>query len=377
MAAYAARVGKALDLKDCRVAHAMQEDGLYLHKRPVRGAGSAANILSQAGSIFHHIVLFVKTPQGLTALEMGPRGDADVASNIFEAVEAGPIVCHAAEPPADGAPLLHIAAPHHTLTDPAVQKAIEFASAQQYHTVHSNCIQFADFAVRLLTGGAVMGAPLAYDVLCGSVPPADSPLLGMLAMLQMTWLDVVDGSRLMTQFLAQHSPPPALAPVPPLPSFPTDNSKSSDSIASRPALPARAAPASSNITASSGQSANGLPDFLAAALSAADSGSGSSSNGSGGQTGPDSSNPLRGSGAAPQGGLPDLLSSVLVAACSGQQGAAPADGGNSSGIAGLLSAALAGGLQEAGKGSGSGPSSAAANGNGGMPALPVRKRRPA
>jgi hypothetical protein len=53
--------------------------------------------------------------------------------------------------------------------------------------VHSNCIQFADFAVRLLTGGAVFGAPLAYDVLCGSVPPADSPLLGMLAMLQMTW----------------------------------------------------------------------------------------------------------------------------------------------------------------------------------------------
>lgn len=179
-AAYAARVGKALDLKHCRVAHTMEEDGLYLHKRPVRGAGSAANILSQAGSIFHHIVLFVKTPQvcavpvasdcaaalpgvasapsevhppscrycrklyrkllvgvlvsltaarissplqGLTALEMGPRGDADVASNIFEAVEAGPIVCHAAEPPADGAPLLHIAAPHHTLTDPAVQKA--------------------------------------------------------------------------------------------------------------------------------------------------------------------------------------------------------------------------------------------------------------
>ena len=66
-------------------------------------------------------------------------------------------------------------------------QAIEFAQAQQYHAVHSNCIQFADYAVRLLSGGAVRGAPLAYDVLCGTVPAADSPLLGMLAMLQMTW----------------------------------------------------------------------------------------------------------------------------------------------------------------------------------------------
>jgi hypothetical protein len=66
-------------------------------------------------------------------------------------------------------------------------QAIAFAQARQYHAVHSNCIQFADYAVRLLTGGAVLGAPLAYDGLCGSVPAADSPLLGMLVMLQMTW----------------------------------------------------------------------------------------------------------------------------------------------------------------------------------------------
>ena len=64
------------------------------------------------------------TLQGVTALEMGPRGDADMTSNIFEAVEAGPVLCHSAEPPADGRPLLHIDAPHHQLSDPVVQQVM-------------------------------------------------------------------------------------------------------------------------------------------------------------------------------------------------------------------------------------------------------------
>ena len=58
--AYAARVGQVLDLRHCRVVQSMQQDGLYLYKRPVVGTGGAANILSQAGSIFHHILLLVK-----------------------------------------------------------------------------------------------------------------------------------------------------------------------------------------------------------------------------------------------------------------------------------------------------------------------------
>ncbi len=69
---------------------------------------------------------------------MGPNGDADVASNIFEAVESGPVECHAATLPDDGSPLLHVDVPHHPLSHPAVRSAIAFAQAQQYHTVHSN-----------------------------------------------------------------------------------------------------------------------------------------------------------------------------------------------------------------------------------------------
>lgn len=49
-------------------------------------------------------------------------------------------------------------------------------------------VQFADAMVRLLTGGAVFGAPLAYDAAAGTVPPTDSPLLATLrAFMQLSW----------------------------------------------------------------------------------------------------------------------------------------------------------------------------------------------
>jgi hypothetical protein len=65
--AYAGRVSSALDLQHCRVVQSMEQDGLYLYKRPVVGTGGAANILSQAGSIFHHILLLVKHDEVRTA----------------------------------------------------------------------------------------------------------------------------------------------------------------------------------------------------------------------------------------------------------------------------------------------------------------------
>lgn len=67
-ASYCKRVGKILDHKDCHVVDAMTQPGLYLYKRPVRGGSgggggsmlSAEKLLEQAGSIMHHIVLYVK-----------------------------------------------------------------------------------------------------------------------------------------------------------------------------------------------------------------------------------------------------------------------------------------------------------------------------
>lgn len=156
----------------------------------------------------------------------------------------------------------------------------------------------------------------------------------------------------MGQFLAQHSPPLALAPSQLL-SLP----EAAPAAASKqPALPARA-----------GGAGNGLPDFLAAALSAASRSCGAqpsqpaapSGDAAAGAPSGDSGGFGAGNG-APAGGLPDLLGPLLAAARSRQQGGGAAGsgqngsgeaggtrgGGNSSGMAGLLSAALAGGLQE-------------------------------
>lgn len=71
---------------------------------------------------------------------MGPSGDADVHSNVFEAVEAGPVHQGMATAPPKG-PFLHIRAPTHPLAHPAVQQAIEYAQGRQYHTLRGNCIQ--------------------------------------------------------------------------------------------------------------------------------------------------------------------------------------------------------------------------------------------
>jgi hypothetical protein len=63
------------------------------------------------------------------------------------------------------------------------------------------------FAVRVLTGNAIKNAPLLFDAVVGQVPSTDSPLLQTLqTMLQTTWHDITDGSRLMRAFLEEHGP---------------------------------------------------------------------------------------------------------------------------------------------------------------------------
>lgn len=52
---------------------------------------------------------------------------------------------------------------------PRPPQALAFAEGNPYHALKSNCICFADFVVRVLTGGAVKCAPLIYDLLVGQV----------------------------------------------------------------------------------------------------------------------------------------------------------------------------------------------------------------
>lgn len=126
---------------------------------------------------------------------------------------AGPVLLRPAPAPEPGClPMLHIAAPHHPLDAAHVRQvrrcsegwagmvrgccgwqaaarsaarsggtrhppapllswaqALAHAQAGAYNALRSNCIAFADYAVRVLTGGAVRGAPLAFDLLVGQV----------------------------------------------------------------------------------------------------------------------------------------------------------------------------------------------------------------
>eukprot|EP00884_Botryococcus_braunii_P022100 jgi/Botrbrau1/8574/Bobra.0359s0037.1 len=198
------------------VSSNMVEDGLYLHKRPVRVMGEAlgqAAVLEQAGTVFHHVTLYVKAGEKITGLDYGPEGNVDMNSNWMEAVPCGQVVLENPDlPTQDGnLSLLHIKSPHHGLNHESVKQAIAFMEGRKYHAILNNCMQNSDFLLRVLTGGLVKDAPLVYDVLCGQVPERDSPLLLMfLLMTKMSWFQVCDGATQMAAFLQQHTSPPPL-----------------------------------------------------------------------------------------------------------------------------------------------------------------------
>lgn len=48
-------------------------------------------------------------------------------------------------------------------------QALRFAEGRRYHALRNNCLGFADFVVRVLTGGRVKNAPLIFDCLVGEV----------------------------------------------------------------------------------------------------------------------------------------------------------------------------------------------------------------
>jgi hypothetical protein len=186
----------------------------------------------------------VNDDQQLYCLDYGPNNMNDVTTNFMEEVEARPVLMkeggEVTVPAEDTLPFLHIKTPLHSLTEkclievtpsyhlvfhsqssfsgmpcfPTLRhsvrsaacfcpraandvvmmpldclfQAFEFCDARKYHVVHNNCIQNADFLVRVLTGGLVKNAPLIYDVMCGNVPTVDPPMLMMLPLLmQKTW----------------------------------------------------------------------------------------------------------------------------------------------------------------------------------------------
>lgn len=192
-----------------------EKDGLYLYKRPVRTASPEHSmLLSQLGTVMHHVILYVKCGEKLVALEYGPAADEDtresmdVTNNLAVEAPAGPIFIENPElPEKEHLPMLHMAVPHHPLDAEQVEKAINFAASRAYQALKNNCIAFADFITRVLTGGHIKNAPLIFDHIVGHVPPVDSPMLPFFqAMLKTTWHEIADGSRLMRDFIEAHGP---------------------------------------------------------------------------------------------------------------------------------------------------------------------------
>jgi len=203
-------------------AHSFDRPGLYIYKRPVRsGTPQHQALLSTAGTLLHHVVIYIKTPgtsSKLIAMEFGPESESmvDITTDIRATAppDHSRLLSHDPElPERQCLPMLRVDLPHHHVDADPVVKAIQFAASKNYQVMSNNCIQFACFMIFVLTKGRLRNAPLVFDVVCGKIPihisngtsNVSSSLLDMMmAMMGMSWYDAVDGGRLIREFLEQH-----------------------------------------------------------------------------------------------------------------------------------------------------------------------------
>jgi len=203
------RLSRKIEKHLFSVTHTFDKDGIYLYKRPVRSSiPEHAALLAQAGTVFHHVVIYLKPPgeEDLVALEFHPSNGMDVTQSLLDEAPAAPVLRTSPElPEPEHLPMLYMNLDHHALDALHIQQALTFARGKAYQVMKNNCISFADFCIRCLTGNKVKNAPLLFDHLVGKVPEIDSPMLPLLQMMtQMSWFDVTDGSRLMHEFIENH-----------------------------------------------------------------------------------------------------------------------------------------------------------------------------
>lgn len=206
-ASYFTRLRKAVDHTLFSAAYDFDRNGIYVYKRPVRtGSPQHLALLAQAGTVFHHVVIYIKQNDDLIALEYGPNNAMDITENFLMETPAGRVMQPSPEPPQkEYLPMLHIAAPCCPLDAPHVQAAIKYVEKKRYQALKNNCIAFADFIIRVLTRNEIRSAPLIFDPLVGRYPEVDSPFLPLLPIMAgVTWHDVADGSRLVREFVSLH-----------------------------------------------------------------------------------------------------------------------------------------------------------------------------
>ncbi|KAG1655500.1 hypothetical protein FOA52_008519 [Chlamydomonas sp. UWO 241] len=193
----------------------ISSDGLYLHKRPIVFGPNGTNPLAGAGSVFHHAVLYFAAGGKIVAmLDWGAGEGADVTANVMEPAPGRPVITPGpdAQAPPPGTPMLYCGACPAACADTLrsldqLRAVVEHVEAGHYHALWRNCIHVADLLVRALTSGAVVSAPLLYDVLVGEVPASEPFALVMFQLIaQRHWFEAVDGSALARELHAAAGP---------------------------------------------------------------------------------------------------------------------------------------------------------------------------
>jgi hypothetical protein len=94
ISAYMKRVKAAAQSKQCSaefaVKQAIDEDGLYVHKRPIRGLGNGSP-LATGGSLFHHTLLYYKVDGKVRGMGSLPQALLAISCSAILTVETGSI----------------------------------------------------------------------------------------------------------------------------------------------------------------------------------------------------------------------------------------------------------------------------------------------
>ncbi|GFH18372.1 uncharacterized protein HaLaN_15167 [Haematococcus lacustris] len=180
-----------------------------MFKRPVLGPDGALSPLAACGSVFHHVVLYVIDEQGkISSLDFAPANGTDTTAALLESLPARPCL-NAGPLPSTPKQLQQPqqALSHGSHQPPAVMAAATVAATPAAgHEASPGVVlpgqpgalpllylgplampldgpdvqQFADALARILTGGAVCSAPLLYDLLAGTLPAVDHPMVMMM-----------------------------------------------------------------------------------------------------------------------------------------------------------------------------------------------------
>ena len=65
--AYYRRLREKIDTDIFKVVDTIEEDGLYIGKRAIRGAQGQGDLLNQAGTVFYHTVVYIRSKSKVRA----------------------------------------------------------------------------------------------------------------------------------------------------------------------------------------------------------------------------------------------------------------------------------------------------------------------